>query len=282
MLVCLVFLAFCWIGGKMREPYIQNFNTEGLTFYRCEENFIEAQDYVYGPIVRISYVIECCTGGFGYFTVNGKEFRFEEGDCYVLLPGDKVAHRTTSQSSRTEVSCYIGGAELEKAVAIAGITSDSPFVPRSLYHEIFSAITHIIELSEDLSIGADYQRTAEIYRIMSALVRGKNRTESTSIIHKAIGFIESKYYENMTVDDIAKSVGLERSYFSVLFREHTGQSPHAYLTSVRIHRAQTLLTGTELPLSEIALQVGLEPAGFSRIFKRTKGITPSEYRKNPI
>ena len=266
----------------MREPYIQNFNTEGLAFYRCEENYLEAQDYVYGPIERGTYLVECCTGGFGSIIINGREFHFEEGDCYVLLPGDKVSHRTTSESARSEVTCYIGGAELDKAVTVAGITSDSPFLPRSLYPEIYSAITRIIELSDDLSIGADYQRTAEIYRIMSALVRGKNRTESTSIIHKAIGLIESKYYEEMTVDDIAKSVGLERSYFSVLFREHTGQSPHAYLTSVRIHRALTLLTVTDLSLSEIALQVGLEPAGFSRIFKRTKGVTPSEYRKNPI
>jgi transcriptional regulator GlxA family with amidase domain len=114
---------------------------------------------------------------------------------------------------------------------------------------------------------------------MAALVIGKNATESTNLILKAIGVMETCYNTELSVDDIAKRIGLERSYFSVLFREHTGITPHAYLNSIRIKRACTLMSETNLPLADIALQVGLEMTSFSRMFKREMGISPSKYRQ---
>jgi len=41
----------------------------------------------YGPVIRDTYVIECCTGGFGSAIINGVEFPVQAGDCYILLPG---------------------------------------------------------------------------------------------------------------------------------------------------------------------------------------------------
>ena len=46
---------------------------------------------VYGPVTREVYLLECCTHGEGSVIINGTRFPVKPGDCYVLLPGDKVA-----------------------------------------------------------------------------------------------------------------------------------------------------------------------------------------------
>ncbi|MBQ7363446.1 MAG: helix-turn-helix domain-containing protein [Clostridia bacterium] len=253
-----------------------------LALYFCEENTVVAKNYEYGPFVRSSYLVECCTDGTGYLIINGNRFNIKKGDCYVLLPGDLVTHGTVAHSNRSELSCTIRGDEFGRAVREAGITSESPFVTGEAYESISKSIRRLVSIDRDRSIGADYMRTAEMYRIMSALVMGKNTRESSNAIIKALGIIDSNYDTPLSIDEIARRVGLERSYFSVLFREHTGMTPHAYLNSVRIERACVLMRDTEAPLSEIAISVGLEPTGFSRMFKREVGESPMKYRKKII
>lgn len=250
-----------------------------LAVYSCEENTVKAKDFEYGPYIRDAYLVECCTDGEGYIIVNDIRFSIKKGDCYVLLPGDRVTHGTLRSTDRSELSCAIRGAEFERAVREAGITSDSPFVKDEACESISRSIRRLVSIDKERSIGADYMRTAEIYRIMSALVIGKNTKESSGAIIKAIGIIDSYYDTPLSVDEIARRVGLERTYFSALFHEHTGSTPHAYLNSVRIERACVLMRDTDAPLSEIASSVGLESTGFSRMFKREVGESPTVYRK---
>ena len=91
--------------------------------------------------------------------------------------------------------------------------------------------------------------------------------------------MESNYYKPITVEDLAREAYLERSYFSVRFKELTGQSPHAYLTSLRIQKAQALMAQTHCTVAKAAELVGLDPRNFSRIFKRETGNTPKNKRK---
>ena len=247
--------------------------------YNCEENTVRAHDYAYGPCIRDSYLVECCTEVYGYIIINGNRFEIKKGDCYVLYPGDLVTHGTYASSDRSELSCAIRGAEFERAVAEAGITAESPFVQSDAFDSISRSIRRLVSIKNDRCIGADYMRTSEIYRIMSYLVLGKNARESSGAIIKAIGIIDSFYDKPLSVDDIASRVGLERTYFSVLFHETTGSTPHAYLNSVRIERACVLMRDTDAPMSEIAAAVGLEATAFSRMFKREVGESPTEYRK---
>lgn len=91
--------------------------------------------------------------------------------------------------------------------------------------------------------------------------------------------METHYNTELTVQGLADAVGLERSYFSTLFKNTTGLSPHYYLTKLRIQRFCTLLKNEDIPISLAAEYVGLDPQNFARIFKRETGKTPGEYRQ---
>ena len=83
---------------------MSNFNSvndESLSIIFCEENHIAAKDCIFGPNIYNCYIIECCTGGIASIEINEKEFSIKEGDCYVLMPGDRITHKTTRKRQRS-------------------------------------------------------------------------------------------------------------------------------------------------------------------------------------
>lgn len=249
-----------------------------LHVLRCDGGSVEAKDRIV-HIVCSSYIIECCTEGWCDIIMEGKQFRIKAGDCYVIMPNTPVYYISSRHCVRSELTCFAKGLEVKTALIMSGITKESPFAPPDAFPIVCEAIQKMIKIDSDHSASADYLRTAELYKIFAALVKSNRKTETTSIISKAVSIIESKCGEDISVDYLAKQVGLERSYFSVLFRKNMGVSPHAYLNSIRVKRACTLMLNTDLSLSEIASQLGMDPTGFSRMFKREMGISPSEYKQ---
>jgi len=90
---------------------------------------------------------------------------------------------------------------------------------------------------------------------------------------------DSRYFEPLNVDDLARAAGLSRAHFSREFRRVFGESPHGYLLTRRLERAAALLRGTDRSVAEICMSVGLQSVGsFTTSFKRAYGLTPTAYR----
>jgi transcriptional regulator GlxA family with amidase domain len=110
------------------------------------------------------------------------------------------------------------------------------------------------------------------------MLSSKSVSNENEWVERAVEYIENHFKDNITVVDMAKTVGLERSYFSTLFKSRTGISPHEYLTQFRIKRACALMKGTEYSIAKIADNTGFDPQNFARIFKREVGVSPRKYR----
>src|SRR5881394_3138858 len=96
---------------------------------------------------------------------------------------------------------------------------------------------------------------------------------------RAKDLADGRYFEPLTVDDLAGAAGLSRAHFSREFRRVFGESPHAYLLTRRLERAAALLRNTDRPIAEICFAVGLKSLGsFTTSFGRAYGVTPAAYR----
>jgi AraC family transcriptional regulator len=85
----------------------------------------------------------------------------------------------------------------------------------------------------------------------------------------------------LPVDELAKLVSLSPSHFCRVFRESFGDSPHGYITKLRVERARTLMLTTSESLSQIALACGLaDQAHLCRCFRRVTGTTPGFWRRS--
>ena len=123
-----------------------------------------------------------------------------------------------------------------------------------------------------------------LYLFIAALMRetSESRPHSTSsssqYVLNAIKYIQFNYSHDISIDDVAKSVGVSRSHLYRVFMLNVGKSPIDYLTEYRINEACKLLRAGHLSIAEVAVSVGFfDQFYFSRVFKRAKGVPPSKY-----
>jgi transcriptional regulator GlxA family with amidase domain len=96
---------------------------------------------------------------------------------------------------------------------------------------------------------------------------------------RAKDLADSRYFEPLEVEDLARAAGLSRAHFSRAFRRAYGESPHAYLLTRRLERAAALLRATDRSVADICVSVGLQSVGsFTTSFTRTYGVSPTGYR----
>ena len=99
-------------------------------------------------------------------------------------------------------------------------------------------------------------------------------------LSRALDLIETRYAEPLTVAAMAHHAGLSESRLHALFKARFGLSPGRYLAHQRLRRAEALLSGTALPISEVALAVGYgDQSAFARAFQRDTGEAPAEFRR---
>jgi AraC-like DNA-binding protein len=98
---------------------------------------------------------------------------------------------------------------------------------------------------------------------------------------RARDLADARYFEPLTVDDLARAAKLSRAHFSREFRRAFGESPHAYLLTRRLERAAALLRMTDRSVAEVCFSVGLQSVGsFTTSFKRMYEKTPTAYRSS--
>jgi AraC-like DNA-binding protein len=96
---------------------------------------------------------------------------------------------------------------------------------------------------------------------------------------RARDLADARYFEPLSVEDMARAAGLSRAHFSREFRRTFGETPHAYLLTRRLERAAGLLRHTDWSVAEICFSVGLQSVGsFTTSFSRTYGLSPMAYR----
>lgn len=99
-------------------------------------------------------------------------------------------------------------------------------------------------------------------------------------IEKVVAFINKKYTDNITLDEIASYAAMNPSAFCRYFKDNTGKTLKQYITDMRIGYACKLLADDRFNISEISIECGFESAvHFNRCFKGVTGVTPTEYRR---
>ena len=98
-------------------------------------------------------------------------------------------------------------------------------------------------------------------------------------ILRAVGVIQERYWDQLTLSALARQVGMSKYRLSRRFRETLGFTLRAYLLKVRLERAKVLLANRHLSITEVAHNVGFgDLARFDKVFKRYTNLTPSTYR----
>lgn len=140
--------------------------------------------------------------------------------------------------------------------------------------------TKVLSLRQHDSIVKLLAIFAEHLSMVSNQIVLQEQNAEPPVIARAKQFIADHQAEELSLDQVAKSVHTSKFYFCKTFKKATGINFTDYLSRVRTERAKNLLLNRNLRISEIAYEVGFQSlTHFNRVFKRILGQSPTEYRE---
>ena len=99
-------------------------------------------------------------------------------------------------------------------------------------------------------------------------------------IQRIVEYIDHHYYEDINRSILADMVYLSADHLARIFKKETGETLVKYITDKRINAAKSLLSQTNISISQVSSQVGYDNYSyFTKIFKQRTGLSPGDYRK---
>lgn len=93
-------------------------------------------------------------------------------------------------------------------------------------------------------------------------------------------YMEEHFREEITLQELADSVAVSKTYLCRYFKEMTNQTVFTYVEQMRIQYACYLLKTGDLSIADTALASGFRSVSlFNRMFKKHMHMTPGEFRK---
>ncbi len=215
--------------------------------------------------------------GSGEFCANGGTWRFSPGTIAVIPP--YTPHSKRSDEGFTDRSVFLRSFRDIGKGGVKVFQDDR----QDTVKKIFDMIEHFRAAEQPADGKAEAAVVSSLGdTLYHVLVTYYNQSKKKDI--RLEGVID-QMNENIsnTKFDLSEAIcasGYSMGYFRRIFKEMTGQSPVAYLHSLRIGHAKSLFQqyGFSRTIKEIAYQSGFEdPLYFSRIFRKLEGVGPQKY-----
>ena len=92
-------------------------------------------------------------------------------------------------------------------------------------------------------------------------------------------YIDGHIGQRIRVGELAKLANLSVCYFVRAFKRSMSVTPHEYLIRRRVELTMSLLSRTDMPLSEVAIAAGfVDQSHCARRFRQRVGMSPRDYR----
>jgi AraC family transcriptional activator of pobA len=118
----------------------------------------------------------------------------------------------------------------------------------------------------------------DVARLASDVV-GDLRRSGEPLLAEVFTVIDRRLGEPLSLRDVADELGMTPGHLTTVVRRRTGRTVQEWILERRMAEARSLLSETELSVSEITRRVGMsDPGYFSRLFRRTHGASPRQWR----
>ena len=227
-----------------------------------------APNHSFGPAVRPYYLLHYVLEGEGTFLKNSTLHQVGPGDLFVICPEELTTYRASEENPWEY--CWISFRASETPEFLKEAVIRQPGV-RSVFEQIrdqvqgkpedgkiFALLYEMLwRLSLDAPVKQDRQNTYALY---------------------AKTYLETAYMRQVSIQEIADTLHIDRRYLTILFREAYGKPPQAYLMQLRLEQARNFLS-QGYGVAEAASMAGFSDlSNFSRQYKRAYGICPSRQK----
>lgn len=240
--------------------------------------------------------------GRGNYFVDGREYSMGEDDIIIFNNVEPHGWKLLDEDMVLLVMIFSPEFVAEK-LSVFDWEYLKPFVERGsnfknrigreepVSHEIRKGIREVYREWEEKKEGYPLMIKANVLRILTMLIRAyqdesksaemlKEKKNAMKRLEQAFDYINNRYCEKITLEEVAASAYMSSNYFSSYFRKVTGVGFSEYVTRLRINRARELLRDTDRSVTDIALECGFNNlSNFYRLYKKHVGKPPKEDKK---
>ena len=136
-------------------------------------------------------------------------------------------------------------------------------------------LINLLDILHQLSLETEYQ-----------MLRKHNSWENFKRddiirLEQVFEYINNKYAQHITVEEIAAQLGLTANSFCRFFKKMTQKRFIGFVNEFRVQKAVELLNESNYTISDVMFKSGYNDASyFTRQFKKHQGMTPTEYTKS--
>jgi AraC family transcriptional regulator len=95
--------------------------------------------------------------------------------------------------------------------------------------------------------------------------------------------VHAKMEDDLSLDEMAQSVGLSTAHFARMFRKSTGETPHQFVLRQRLERSKAMLRAPDARVLDVAIACGFKTQQhFAQVFREVWGVSPTEYRQDLV
>ncbi len=219
---------------------------------------------------------------------------FKAGDMYIL--NSHEVHETKCSRNAVYLVVHIDPNQMCRYVPTFdqlsfSLTFDPDDQVKTMaYEQLRSHLLEILRQTEVEEPAYKLERLARLYAVTAILVKHFSNplaVEETRLqrndmtrLEPVLEYVQLHHGEDLSLDDAAKSMGLNKEYFCRLFKKNMGVSFLQYVYQIRTTAVCRELETTDDPIGEIAERHGFrDPKMLNQHFREIYGCTPSEKRK---
>ena len=222
--------------------------------------------------------------GYVNMTVNGTSYAMEPNTVMIVFPG--MIHSYDSVSEDVE-GLFVGFTPDSIGEFRNTLITMWPLVPMVKMSDCPDEVEEAVRKLEGYSDreGPFPLMLSYIHLLVACLFTRLELTPSTNVnrdnfMYKVLYYIQQHSQENLTLDSVAKEMGVGRSHLSHLFSQKLNINFRRFLNTIRIEKACELLQDSPMSIKEVCYECGFENTRtFHRAFLDEQKMTPGEYRE---
>lgn len=205
--------------------------------------------------------------GSGSMQVGEERLGFKPGTVLLCPPG--IPHDKLGKEGFTDYFVRFEGCDLPEQVYLLQDSFDMRLLQ-------LIRVLHAVYY-EETAPSVCYDLLGAILGLLRPMLVGAEQSVHVRMLRQSIakGYADPDF----SLSGAMAKLSVDPDHLRRLFVKQTGQTPHAYLTALRIDKAKRLLAEQGSSVAEVAYRCGFyDPLYFSRVFRNVTGLPPSQWR----
>lgn len=229
-----------------------------IGYEHCEKG------HSFGPSFRTCYLVHFIGDGKGVFIKDKKTHKIAKGQAFLIKPNEIIEYRADNMSPWKYSWIGFTG---NFAKSLDGLEQCVFNLSPLYYDEIKSLAKNGREVIPE-------QVVSIVFKLLSQILSKNNDIDYVDGVKS---YIEQNFMNDISIEQIAFALSLDRRYLSRIFKAKTGVGLKQYLIDYKIGKSIEFMK-KGYNISQSASMCGyFDQFNFSKIFKKNMGVSPKEY-----